>query len=81
MGTEWLGLDDHSHVIYSSHLRLVQAVPARQLYSQLGMFDECAARADLGLTFPGPWVPVPDPHSTQPFLPGPLERYRTDTVG
>lgn len=34
-------------------LRCLQAVPVSSLYDHLFAFDECAMRADIGLTYPG----------------------------
>merc|ERR1712215_632408 len=50
-------------------LTCLQATSPPDLYKHLFVFDECAIRADLGLTFPGPWVPVVDDYVEESFLP------------
>eukprot|EP00092_Neocalanus_flemingeri_P021127 GFUD01022894.1.p1 GENE.GFUD01022894.1~~GFUD01022894.1.p1 ORF type:complete len:581 (+),score=136.25 GFUD01022894.1:59-1801(+) len=47
----------------------LQSASPGDLYKHILMFDECSVRADLGLTFPGPWVPVVDNYLEEPFLP------------
>ena len=43
-------------------------IPVNTLYNNIMMFDECSLRADIGLTFPGPWVPVVDNYVDKPFI-------------
>ena len=43
-----LGCGDSDNI-----LACLQAAPANAVHDQLFMFDECSARRDMGLTFPG----------------------------
>jgi len=52
-----------------SPLVCLRDLPARKLYLHLFLFDSCSVRTDLGLTYPGPWVPWVDSSLSQPFLP------------
>ena len=49
----------------------LRALPARKLQLHLQLFnsDSCSVRSDLGLTYPGPWIPWVDSSLAQPFLP------------
>ena len=52
-------------------LECLRTLPARKLYLHLLLFnsDSCSVRSDLGLTYPGPWIPWQDSSLAQPFLP------------
>lgn len=50
-------------------LECLQALPAKTIAQHTLKFDECSLRSDLGLLFPGPWVPIVDDFASEPFLP------------
>ena len=50
-------------------LKCLQNLSFEDLNKYFYHFDECSVRADISLTFPGPWIPVVDDYSDQPFLP------------
>ena len=62
-----LGCEDQDK---DSVLRCLQSVPVKQLQNKLFMFEEDEnIQSDLGLTYPGPWLPITDSFSRSPFLP------------
>ena len=52
-------------------LRCLQSVPVKELQNKLYMFEDGEnIMSDLGLTYPGPWLPVTDfSYTRSPFLP------------
>jgi len=55
-------------------LDCLQSVAPGDLYKQIMMFNECSVRDDVGLTFPGPWVPIVDDYLEEPFVPNDPEK-------
>jgi len=50
-------------------LECLQALPASTIAQHVMKFDECSLRSDIGLVFPGPWVPIVDDFASEPFVP------------
>jgi len=50
-------------------LPCLQSLSPSHIYKHLLLFNSCSVRDDLGLSYPGPWVPGVDKATQEPFLP------------